>query len=359
MNRYLPLLLFFAASVILYGQERSEIKVSGYVFGDYYYKLSGDTTGTYTNKVSSTSQYFTTPKTWQAFQIRRLYVGFDYNINDDIATQLNLEGNDKTFGPAPLNRQGIFVKTAFAEWKNVVPMSSIYIGLIPTPTWSGTTEKEWAYRSIEKTITDFRGLGVATDLGFGIKGKFDREGVASYHFVVGNGTGQTPENDKYKKCYGDITFRPTKNFVVDLYTDYTDASNSLLIATWKVMSAYTFLGTHVGIEYFQQHQGNARINQVTKLNYDKQTTGLSLFAWRPFTSKINLAGRFDYFDPDTNNPSEGFKESFMSFGIDFMPDPRFHLIPNIWINSYKNKNRSGFNKDSDVVSRLTFHFLFK
>ena len=141
-------------------------KVWGYVFGDYFFKAAGDSTG-------SGTQYSPYGNSYQGFEIRRAYLGYDYTFNDKFSSQILLEGNDKILTNT---RLGLFIKTAFVEWK-AFERVSFSIGLIPTPTFSwALNEKAWNYRSIEKTIIDMRGLGNASDLGVAARGKFDKAG---------------------------------------------------------------------------------------------------------------------------------------------------------------------------------------
>jgi hypothetical protein len=61
-------------------------KLWGYMFGDYYVKAEADSL----NRGSS-SQYSGVPKNRNAFQIRRLYLGYNYNITKKFAAEVLLE----------------------------------------------------------------------------------------------------------------------------------------------------------------------------------------------------------------------------------------------------------------------------
>src|SRR4030095_9419371 len=106
IKRFLILLAFFF-SVNLYAQNSTGGKLWGYLFGDYYYKVNGDSSG-------SPIQYAPYPKSSQAFEIRRVYLGFDYMFSDKFSAQFLLEGNDKILTSTRLS---IFIKTAYVEWK--------------------------------------------------------------------------------------------------------------------------------------------------------------------------------------------------------------------------------------------------
>ena len=53
----------------------------GYVFGDFYYKSHADSL----NRGGS-NQYSGIPQSRNAFQFRRIYLGYDYNINSNFSS---------------------------------------------------------------------------------------------------------------------------------------------------------------------------------------------------------------------------------------------------------------------------------
>jgi hypothetical protein len=343
MNRWFGALLFFCAAFSA-AQDQPATKISGLVFGDYFYKISGDSSG-------SVGQYAPLKKDEQGFQLRRLYLYVDHSFSDRFATQLLLEGNDKSFDPG--GRQGVFVKTAFVEWKEIFPMSSFQIGLIPTPTWISVAEKIWNYRPIEKTIADFRGLGVATDFGASLRGKLTGDGLLGYHVMIGNGNGQKPETNKFKKFYGALDVKPANTFTLQAYADYEPAPGTADRTTLKGFAAYEDPSLTVGAEAVQQLQLNGAGN--------RRPLGFGLFARAPIpgASGVSAFARFDYFDNDANESSTGFRENFITIGLDYMPVENVHFMPNVWINTYADKSPANVSRDADVAGRLTFFFVYR
>jgi hypothetical protein len=185
-----------------------------------------------------------------------------------------------------------------------------------------------------------------------VKGKIDEGGIFSYHVMVGNGTAQSAENDKYKKAYASFTVRPVKDLAVDLYGDYMDIAGSKTMATYKVYASYKLSDLHLGAEYFDQVQGNATPG------HQKEITGFSAYAWTPLVKSLNAVARLDTYNPDVNVTTSGYKEMFYTLGLDYTPDAKVHIIPNVWINSFSEQGTSK-SKDADVVARLTFQFIFK
>lgn len=348
MKQFFALILtVLIFSVNLFAQEITGAKVHGYVFGDYFYKLAGNATEV------TPSQYSKVEKDFQAFQFRRLYLYLDYTFDENFNAQFLLEGNDKALEPG--GKHGIFVKTAYLEWKNLIPMSSLAIGLIPTPTWSwSNSEKTWGYRSIEKTITDFRGLGSASDIGIGLKGKFDKDATFSYTLMIGNGTGQKPESNKYKKYYGNFAVKPMKDLIIEAYGDYEPAADEKSKTTLKGFASYKFSDITLGVEAVQQTQKKIGTNGADIVPF-----GVTFFAWAPLTSGLNAFARYDLYNPNTKVSDAGYKENFIVAGLDYMPIPNVHIMPNIWINTFSGKSSNVAKKDEDVIARITFFYVYK
>jgi len=51
----------------------------------------------------------------------------------------------------PKGRLSLYMKTAYLEWKNLVPKSSFYVGLVPTPTWINV-EGQWGIALLKKRL---------------------------------------------------------------------------------------------------------------------------------------------------------------------------------------------------------------
>ncbi len=343
-------ILVFTASLIP-AQDKTGGKISGYIFGDYFYKAAGDSSG-------SAGQYSFYPKSYQGFELRRMYLRYDHVISKDFSAQVTLESTEKT---SIGGKYGVALKTAYLEWKNLIPQSSIYIGMSSTPTWN-LSEAVWNYRSVEKTIMDFRGSN-AVDLGVSAKGTFDKNGNYGYFLMIGNGTGQKFESNKYKKYYGALFAKPVKGLTIEGYTDFEPNAGDKNKITLKGFAAYQGSMFTIGVEAFQQTQKKAVSDSVDAVPF-----GISAFAWVNLVKKtahpdnpqvLNAFARFDYFDPDTKTDDAGFRENFITLGLDYMPVKDVHIIPNVWITSYSDKSSLSLKRDANVVARLTFFYIYK
>lgn len=380
MKRLVCFILFLPAATFAQDSiKRSEFKPSGkiwgYAFGDAFYKIHADSSGRGGQQYSGAAF----PKDHNALEFRRIYLGYDHNISEKFSSEFLLSYEGQTLSDNATRT--VFIKSANLRWKNIFKNTDLVIGQQQTPCFSMIGEKLWGYRSVEKTVSDMRKVCSSNDVGIGLQIKFDSKGNYGTNLMVGNGTAQKIEFDKFKRMYGDLYAKfMNQHIVVHLYGDYersqlTPFHKSKM--TMKATLAYTTDKFTVGAELFQQTQENYSIfaEPVPSTNID--TTQIvvagAMFYIRGtiIKDKMNFFVRADMYDPDTkynndNTYSSGYTaynmETFFAIGVDLMPVKNVHIIPNIWFNAYSSriKNVKGLAKDDyDMVARLTFHYIFK
>ncbi len=351
--------LFFTIFVVMIGfalfaQETTKTdfkpsgKVFGLVFGDYYYKAQGDTAQW------GIGEYSETEKEYQAFGIRRVYLGYTYEISPKFSTKLTLEGNDgQLIGGS---KRGVNIKIAQLKWKNIFPGSNLVVGAQSTPTWSLFTEKIWGYRSVEKTIMDYRKLGTSNDLGVSLQGKFNKSKTIGYNFMIGNGTAQKPEYNSFKKFSGSINAQLfDKKLLFEIYADYEENTDSRSITSFKGYLGYQTDNILIGLEGFQQIQSNYK-----STTEDYNIGGISAYITASIIkNRLKTYIRADYYDPDYKDLDFGYNEIFALFGFDYTPYKNVHFMPNLWYCYYGSKNtKINPERVNDIVPRITFYFKF-
>ena len=415
-------------------------KLWGYAFGDYAWKGGTDD---WTTPRGGSNQYTNVPVNSNIFQWRRIYLGYDYNISPKFSSEFLLAAEDDwaagVLGQAPASvtvntttgvstKVGLggngdvlmntkfspYVKLANIRWKNILKGQDLIFGQSATPTFakngSGMASEEvWAYRSIERTITDIRRTS-SYDFGITLQGKFGEKGNVGYTLMVANGTGAKPEGDMFKWFYGDVWFKLlNKKLIVDLYQDYnkmhwTAAAGPQL--WWhndrymtKLFVAYTVPKFTVGLEVFSNTlTGDLAVKGTDKNTYYRTTKamGESIFVRGRITKdKLGFFARFDNYDPSgnlntvlgepivasysatTSQYDPTTKEMFTTFGIDFTPTKNVHIMPNVWLNTYTSAlDANGSNsapkpvaytamspyvtnaKGTDAVYRLTIYYIY-
>ncbi|HWB93272.1 MAG TPA: hypothetical protein VG605_15525 [Puia sp.] len=381
----------------------------GYAFGDYYVKAHTDSLNR-----GNANQYTGIPANRSAFQFRRIYLGYDYNITDKFSAELLLAAEDNfpagnppgngTSGDELLNnKETFYIKLANIRWKNIWNGTDLVVGEQATPAFPMLTEKIWNYRSIERTIADIRRTP-SYDLGIGLQGTFDpRTKNFGYDLLAANGSSAKPEADNFKWFYGDVyAMFFDKKLIIDLYGDYErlgwvaepDGANFGHVSRQmtKAYIAYNTPALTIGAEAFINHlqNGIAATKRAGGTEYlSPNAEGISLYIHGNIVpGKLRFFARWDGYNPnnkvDNNiyaaykggvttigNYTDGtpigaindvtYKQMFITAGLDFTPARNVHFMPNIWYNHYKTQLEGldgKINGDYDMAYRMTFYFVF-
>jgi hypothetical protein len=387
----------------------------GYVFGDYYYKSHADSL----NRGGS-NQYSGIPQSRNAFQFRRIYLGYDYNINSKFSTELLLAAEDNfpaynAPGQTAANgdelsnsKETFFIKLANVRVKNLWKGTDLILGEQTTPAFAMLTEKVWNYRSIERTVSDIRRTP-SYDLGVGLQGVFDpATRNFGYDLLMATGSSDKPAASSFKWFYGDVYgWFADKRLVIDLYADYQRLN---WVTNWhhdrqmlKGYIAWTSPWITVGVEgYVNTIRNDTKATLIAggADTIDTKANGISFYAHGAIVpEKLRWFARVDTYNPNKNvnnnlysayagisSPSAymtpGYKysyagsttgaptgetstgdptskETFITAGLDWMPARDVHFEPNVWVVKYSSQLAStGKESDQDVVYRLTFFFVF-
>jgi hypothetical protein len=368
----------------------------GYVFGDYFHKSHSDSLNRGGN-----NQYTNVKKGTDQFQFRRIYIGYDYNINKTFSTEFLLAAEDD-FTNGTTNGDVLgdnkftpYIKFANIRWHDFLFKGNDFIfGLQPTPAFPYITENLFTYsRPIERTITDVRRTP-SFDFGAGLQGRFnsaDKSTTFGYDLLVANGTSAKPQvlnANVYKWFYGDVFVGLIKNhLIVDFYADYNrqnwapidkqHAARQMnkLALVW--VDKKFRIGAEGYINYLNQSEVGTRAGGKDTL--DGTAKGLSLYAHvNIIGSKLSVFGRYDFYNPNSKYDNTTYtkyaalyglstsyepnnKEGFLSAGFDFSPANNVHIMPNVWYNRYTGQGANLVGSaahDYDLVYRVTFYFTF-
>ncbi|AEV99617.1 hypothetical protein A4D02_27645 [Niastella koreensis] len=360
-------------------------KLWGYAFADYYYKGHSDSLNRGVNQYSNIEQGR------NAFQFRRIYLGYNYEIHPKFSAEFLLAAEDntvtRTLQPTgdllADNKLSVYIKLANLRWKNIWKGTDLVVGQMATPAFTLLAEPIWGYRSIERTITDIRRIP-SFDLGAALQGKFDpSKGNFGYDLMISNGTGARPENDKFKWLAADVYAKLlNKKLILQFYADYQrmnwtpgfhHARNIL-----KGFASYVTPGITAGAEAFFSYgrQDEIGVHGIVNDTISARSRGISLFVrGNIIKDKLSFFARTDLFNPDVNYNEQAYedykgitstfepnnKETFCTAGVDFTPVKNVHFMPNIWYNGYTSQRHSvtgAERRDYDLVYRITFYYIY-
>ncbi len=341
------LCLLFAVVVFsgITSAQENNPKFSGLMFGDYFYNASASNPAN---------------KDLNGFQFRRIYITTDYTISDNFSSRFRLE-SDQIGLKGGNTEWGVMVKDAWLKWKNIFRGSDLVFGISPTPAFD-VSEGAWGHRYLEKTIMDLNHIVSSRDLGVDLKGKFDENGTAKYWVKIGNNSGNSPEVNKYKRFYGSLEFDPSPNFIITVYGDYAASPKIYDSFSNDMVDNSAFVGAgflnyrqkghfSVGVEGYLKSQQNNTVNSDTTALANQSGFGVSVWAYVDFSETVQLVGRFDTVDPNTNMDNDG--TNMILAGLQFNPTKNVSITPNVQVFTHQ---ASGV--DSDVTPRITFFWEF-
>ena len=389
----------------------------GAAFGDLAYKGNADPANRGVN------QYSGVPINTNEFQWRRIYLGYKYDISEHFTADFLLSAeNDYQSGVLGQTSSGDllannkfapFVKWANLRWKNIWKGTDLVVGQGNTPAIgitgrnTQTSEEVWAYRSLEKTVSDVRGTPVY-DMGITLQGWFDPTGNFGYDLMVGNGQAARPENDPNKWLYGDVYAKFfNKRLVIDLYQDYEKLNWGVYTkgpnGNWnhdrnmtKLFAAWNTEKLTIGFEGFRNTiMGDIKVTGRDNNFYYRtsKAVDMSFFIWgrilknQAGKTKLGYFIRYDNYDPSgeianiaadantrsftnlTANYDPTNKEQYLIAGLDFTVARNVHIMPNFMLNTYNSTlaataanvamdpTITGI-KGTDAVWRMTFYYVY-
>jgi len=326
--------------IVLAGNTFAQGKISGYMFGDYYYVAANH------NKDMEGKN---------GFWFRRIYLTYDHGLNEGFSVRFRIEMNSAGDFTSKRKLQPV-VKDAYLKWKHA--RHNILFGISSTPTW-GLIEKVWGYRSVEKTPLDLQKFGSSRDFGIAFKGSFDSQKRMNYHFMFANGSSNGSENNTGKKVMLALAANLSKHFVVQGYADFEARPGSSNRTTLQGFAAYQSENFRIGVQFAHQNR------QVGVGVDDLKLQIASVFGTVRLSNRIWAFARFDRtFDPNPDGAKISYlpfdvsaKSNFFLAGLDFMLIETVHIIPNIETIFYDKV--SGGRPNTDVVPRITFYYIWK
>jgi hypothetical protein len=369
----------------------------GLAFGDLYFDAHADAG----NRGAETN-YSGVPTYRNAFQFRRIYLGYDYDITKKFTAEIILASepaaNTGVNGTTTVQngdnlvdgKMSFYIKNFDLRWKGVWSGTDFVIGEILTPAFPLLTEKIWGYRAIERTIADFHRTN-AFDVGVALQGVFDPATKNyGYNVMIGNNStasllsAANANTGFYKAFYGDIYAKfLNQTLIFDLYADYmktapaTAALGAQSRNMIKAFAAYTTPKITFGVEAYTQQITNGVTATANATGVNATVNAISLYSRGAiYKDKIGFFARYDSYNPDndfnstttyTSNTNLAaynpyYKEHFITAGLDFTPAKNIHFMPNIWYIKYTDQRDPSVAAyvadDHTLVYTATFYFIF-
>jgi len=320
-------------------EEAPAFKISGLVYGDYYYVAAN-------HRDELVDQ--------NGFWLRRVYFTYDHTLAKAFSLRFRLEVNSKgDFKSTGVNTP--YLKDAWLKW--AFGAHSLTAGLGPTPNIE-FVEGFQGYRSVEKTPLDLYRWDSSRDLGLLLQGGLGKEKRTRYGFQFGNGSGTGSEVDQSKTLRGQLLHRFASGLVLEAYADWQDRPGGRDVSTLEAFVGWQEAKWRASLQYGRQER-----RQAGALGSDLELEFLSAFVTAQVTPKVAVVARLDRsFDPVPNGetidymPFSDRARALVGYaGVDVTLAKTVHLIPNVEWTTY-GQGQDATTPGSDRVPRVTLFF---
>ena len=271
------------------------------------FKPSGKPFVTIFSNVHST---ITDGETATAFELSRLYLGYEYAFSPNFSAKANIDIGDPGVGKLQMTA---YVKNAYVAYKN--NGLTVNFGLIGTTAFK-TQEGFWGNRYIEKSFQDKFGFNSSADLGVSAAYKFCDAFSADLILVNGEGYKKLQADSAMQMGFG-ATFNPVKRLTTRVYYDFISKDETQ--STLAFFIGYKADNFSIGGEYNKQYNHGFVDGQ--------DLDGFSAYTAYNASKKVKLFARFDQLNStdDWNMSKDG---QLYIAGLEYAPVKGVKIAPN-------------------------------
>jgi hypothetical protein len=296
-----------------------------------------------------------TPPTGTGFDVKRFYLIVDHRFNDVWSANLTTDAQFTTASTASVstpngpttvltsqNSSGgvseVFIKKLYLEGK-FNSLLVVHAGSYDMP-WDPFAESLYAYRYVEKTITDRLGYSNTTDWGLNASGTGGTNGVFSYAASVVNGGGfKNPTRSKGVDFEARVSAKPTQWLTagVGFYSGHLGQINATnedfprnTATRFDAAAGVLVSGLRAGVEYFNARNYKT-VNTLTALGTSSvvsttpiapisdKADGISSYASYTFPgNQYSVFARFDTAKL-SKEVAPNLKETYINAGVAYKP----------------------------------------
>ncbi len=277
------------------------------------------------------------------FEFHRIYFTYQNSLSDELTYKFQIDAGRTDGG-----RLAVFIKNAKVDWKTKI--GKVVVGLQGMNVFK-INEVNWGYRFLEMSPMDLNKWASSADLGIGYYNTFADN--INFSVLVTNGSGyKKAEFDKHKKISANLSYGQTKLTTKDGFNiggvftfEPFDFEKDSVTKTTETRMVYGVFGGYAGFRF----RGGAE--------FDQRKTGgthiieqiISVYANYAVTNMVEVFGRFDLLDPNTDVDKD--RRNLIIGGINITPTEGLSIAPNVRITSYQDSNI-----DSYTIYRLNFQF---
>jgi hypothetical protein len=320
--------------------ESPKLAISGYFLFDYQYYLNEGGKYSYEETSRGSGDYQRKDNSdYNTFELTRTFIHFKLYPVDNMKIQLTLDSKQDLLD----TYYKIIVRYAFVDYA-LLPELKFQVGLQYYPWTAYIHETVWPYLMMERGYCVYWYIYPTSDLGARIYGSvFDDH--FQYHVGIFNGEGFTNiENDKFKEYMvmltGNFGNKDSMNLsVAAQYSHHNKGSASFVddgisgagvLNFWRIKLGGEFLyGTQTlksgsfpeidprryPIGYFDALKAYQGPSKLLAEDADVNYGGCALYLVVKLHEKLDLVGRYDFYDPNFSSKYENDSATMWMAGL--------------------------------------------
>jgi len=321
------------------------------------------------------------------FGLGRCYVTAEGSVHDKVSYQITADaGRDAytyyTYEPefdpvtgeiiglietahTQTGKLGFFVKYAFVDVADVIPLHHIRAGMI-APPYANYEHSLWGWRVIRKGVIDERGYGSTADLGVGVNGSF-AGGVVEHDLAVLNGGSLNEAEDPYSGK--DVEYRLSvfplagneawRGLSVNVLAKARNLGEKVPAGGTK--TPVTIYGGMLGLKHEFANVGAGYYVRSQGGDAEFDGSAMSAFATVHLRATegmtVHPLARYDVYKPDTD--FSRYDRTLLIGGVGFkFFDGSLALIPNYQMESYKEADPLTGEREDKSIDYAYLHCQF-
>ena len=263
-----------------------------------------------------------------AFEIKRVYFGYEYRINDNISSKVTFDVGKNSSG----SDYTAFLKIAQLDWK-IKNNLKLSIGMIGNKQFK-FQESIWGYRYMYKTFQDENKFGSSADLGVNAEIKLSDKINLNLFALNGEGYKNVQDDNGFIKIGGNLIYEFDNGFSAKIYYDSQPSIENFNLVNTGYFIGYEKEKTRIGLEYNEMLNGKT----YKEPSKDHSLSGFSGYISQTLSKNATIFFRYDSLGSNILSGSldawnSGEDGKLMIFGYEYVVTKGFKLNLN-----YRNYN---------------------
>ena len=263
-----------------------------------------------------------------AFEIKRVYFGYEYRINDNISSKVTFDVGKNSSG----SDYTAFLKIAQLDWK-IKNNLKLSIGMIGNKQFK-FQESIWGYRYMYKTFQDENKFGSSADLGVNAEIKLSDKINLNLFALNGEGYKNVQDDNGFIKIGGNLIYEFDNGFSAKIYYDSQPSIENFNLVNTGYFIGYEKEKTRIGLEYNEMLNGKTYKDP----SKDHSLSGFSGYISQTLSKNATIFFRYDSLGSNILSGSldawnSGEDGKLMIFGYEYVVTKGFKLNLN-----YRNYN---------------------